>query len=98
MQTNRKQNNSPSRRKELRLEESLPGLNEMGRWKHGQAAKVLPKSLMGKAISYSAKRWEKLSCYLHDRHRESDNNMVENAIRPVALGRKNYLLAGSHKE
>src|SRR5690625_5810406 len=94
--TCREQNLSRARRKELRLEESLPVLNQMGRGMHGQAAKVLPKSLMGKAISYSAKRWEKLSCYLHDGHLEIDNNLLETAIRPVALGRKNCSFAGYH--
>src|SRR5690625_7968092 len=75
----------------------MPVLNKMGRWMHGQAAKVLPKSLSGKAIAYSAKRWEKLSCYLHDGHPEIDNNLVEKAIRPVALGRKHDLFAGSRE-
>jgi len=87
----------PSQRKELRLEESLPIINEMGKWIHGQMKKVLPKSQIGKAFSYSAARWEALSCYLYDGILEIDNNLVENAIRPVALGRKNYLFAGSHK-
>src|SRR5690625_442436 len=96
-QTRCEQNHATDRRKELRMEESLPVLNQMGRWMHGQAAKVLRESLRGKAISYSAKRWEKLRCYLHDGHLEIDNNLVENAIRPVAVGRKDYLFAGSHK-
>src|SRR5690625_6408296 len=75
--TCREQNLSPARRKVLRLEESLPVLNQMGRWMHGQAAKVLPKSLMGKAISYSAKRWEKLSCYLHDGRSEEHTSELQ---------------------
>ncbi|MEX2633602.1 MAG: transposase, partial [Balneolales bacterium] len=51
----------------------------------------------GKAMSYSMDRWNGLSGYLYDGRLEIDNNLVENAIRPVALGRKNYLFAGSHK-
>ena len=66
-------------------------------WIHAEAKKVLPKSQIGKAMAYSAHRWEALSGYLHDGLLEIDNNLVENAIRPVALGRKNYLFAGSHK-
>jgi len=93
----RERNLSAHQRKELRLEESLPIINQMGQWIHGQMKKVLPKSQIGKAFSYSAARWEALSCYLYDGHLEIDNNLVENAIRPVALGRKNYLFAGSHK-
>lgn len=68
----------------------LNGLqNEYGR--------VLPQSPMGKAIRYSLERWNKLSLYVSDGKLEIDNNLVENTIRPVALGRKNYLFAGSHR-
>src|SRR5690606_39549419 len=42
-------------------------------------------------------RWEQLSAYLNDGSLEIDNNLVENAIRPLAIGRKNYLFAGSHE-
>jgi hypothetical protein len=55
-----------------------------------------PREAIGKALLYSANRWAELSNYLHDGRLEIDNNLVENAIRPVALGRKNYLFAGSH--
>jgi len=47
-------------------------------------------------MRYSIDRWSELSVYLFDGELEIDNNLVENAIRPVALGRKNYLFAGSH--
>jgi hypothetical protein len=57
---------------------------------------VLPKSQVGKAMAYAAKRWDALSEYLHDGVLEIDNNLVENTICPLALGRKNYLFAGSH--
>jgi len=88
---------SPGERKELRLEQSLPIINALGSWIHAEIKTVLPKSQIGKAMAYSAKRWDKLSGYLHDGLLEIDNNLVENAIRPLALGRKNYLFAGSHK-
>ncbi|MDX2303433.1 MAG: transposase, partial [Microscillaceae bacterium] len=42
-------------------------------------------------------RWDSLNHYLLDGHLEIDNNLTENAIRPIALGRKNYLFAGSHQ-
>ncbi|MBK8874556.1 MAG: transposase [Bacteroidetes bacterium] len=51
---------------------------------------------MEKALAYSLSRWEKLMLYCTDGRLEIDNNLVENAIRPVAIGRKNYLFAGSH--
>jgi transposase len=51
---------------------------------------------MGQVIAYANKRWAGLSAYALHGQMEIDNNLVENAIRPVALGRKNYLFAGSH--
>jgi transposase len=88
---------SPDQRKELRLADSLPIINTLGEWIHAEAPVVLPKSQMGKAMAYTAKRWDALSGYLYDGLLEIDNNLVENTIRPLALGRKNYLFAGSHK-
>jgi len=88
---------SPGGRKELRLEQSLPIINELGGWIKGQLAQVLPKSQIGKAMAYAANRWDALSGYLYDGVLEIDNNLIENTIRPLALSRKNYLFAGSHK-
>ena len=51
----------------------------------------------GKAIGYMLNQWSMLIVYATDGRLEIDNNLVENAIRPVALGRKNYLFAGSHE-
>ena len=58
---------------------------------------VLPKSAIGKAVAYTLKLWPQLCEYTSDGKYEIDNNLIENAIRPLALGRKNYLFAGSHK-
>lgn len=88
---------SPDQRKELRLTCSLPVINELSDWIKRQLTQVLPKSQIGKALAYSAKRWDALSAYLYDGVLEIDNNLVENTIRPLALGRKNYLFAGSHE-
>tara|TARA_R110002074_G_scaffold120309_1_gene253912 strand:+ start:1844 stop:2167 length:324 start_codon:yes stop_codon:yes gene_type:complete len=52
---------------------------------------------MGKAIEYTRSRWAGLSVYALHGQMEIDNNLVENAIRPLAIGRKAYLFAGSHK-
>jgi len=82
--------------KELRLAESLPVINELGKWIFEEIKNTLPKSQIGKALAYACARWDALSAYLNDGTLEIDNNLVENAIRPVALGRKNYLFAGSH--
>jgi transposase len=83
--------------KELRLDESLPVINELGKWIFEEIKSTLPKSQIGKAMAYAYARWDALSAYLYDGNLLIDNNLVENAIRPIALGRKNYLFAGSHE-
>ena len=55
----------------------------------------MPRSPIGKAIAYTLQRWKGLSAYAEDGQIEIDNNLIENCIRPVALGRKNFLFAGS---
>jgi transposase len=84
-------------RKELRLTESLPIINEMAKWIAAENKLVLPKSAIGKAFLYAIERWEEMSNYLLDGNLLIDNNLIENQIRPIALGRKNYLFAGSHE-
>ena len=82
---------------DLRLNESLPLLNELGKWIAETYKTVLPKSPIGKAMAYCIPRWDYLINFLKDGSLEIDNNGVENAIRPLALGRKNYLFAGSER-
>src|SRR3712207_7540114 len=57
--------------------------------------KVLPKSRTGKAIEYTFSLLPRLSRYVNDGRVNIDNNLIENAIRPLALGRKNYLFCGN---
>jgi len=56
--------------------------------------RFLPKSTMGQAVGYALGQWESLQIYLKDPKIEIDNNLVENAIRPTALGKKNWLFFG----
>ncbi|MDQ1149259.1 IS66 family transposase [Sphingobacterium zeae] len=91
------ENLSAEQIKELRLTESLPIINELGKWIFEEIKSTLPKSQIGKAMAYAYARWDALSAYLYDGNLHIDNNLIENAIRPVALGRKNYLFAGSHE-
>src|SRR5260370_19889796 len=56
--------------------------------------RFLPRSTMGKAVSYTLAQWESLEVYLKEPESEIDNNLVENAIRPTALGKKNWLFFG----
>ena len=59
-----------------------------------QSRKHLPKSLTGEAISYALKQWDKLCVFLRDGRVRIDNNLVENTIRPSAIGKKNWLFMG----
>jgi transposase len=93
----REQNLSFDQRKELRIEKSLPVLQELEKWMKEQLPGVLPKSSIGQAIKYTLRLWPRLTRYVQNGQVEIDNNFIENSIRPVALGRKNYLFAGSHE-
>ena len=93
----REQNLSYQQRHALRLERSLPIINEIGSYIYNERDKVLPGSPIGKAFNYCANRWIGLQNYLLDGMLEIDSNLIENTIRPLALGRKNYLFAGSHE-
>lgn len=81
---------------EVRQEKAVPVLETLGKWMKEQYLQVTPKSPIGKAIAYTLERWKRLSQYAENGMLNIDNNPVENSIRPVALGRKNYLFAGSH--
>ena len=87
---------SAQQRHAVRLDQALPIINNLGQWLHRERNMVLPKSLIGKAIEYCTKLWASLMTYLENGAYHIDNNAIENKIRPVALGRKNYLFAGSH--
>ena len=81
---------------QYRKENAVPLLKQLGNWMQDKYSEVLPKSAIGNALAYSIKRWGKLSLYATTAELNIDNNPVENSIRPVAVGRKNYLFAGSH--
>jgi hypothetical protein len=83
--------------KELRQTESRPILEELEAWLKEQIIYALPKSAIGSAMAYTLTLWPRLMRYIDDGRFHIDNNLIENSIRPVALGRKNYLFAGSHE-
>lgn len=83
--------------KRYRLLYALPILNEIEEYLKTEKINVLPKSSIGKAIAYTLNIFENLKQYLYNGKFEIDNNNIENAIRPLAIGRKNYLFAGSHQ-
>jgi transposase len=87
----------PDARKAVRTEKILPLLAEIKERIGAESIKVLPKSPIGKAMAYFLNQWPKFAAIFGDGRIELDNNLIENAIRPLALGRRNYLFAGSHK-
>ena len=82
---------------EQRLEKIKPLLESIKSWIEQENLKVLPKSSIAKAMRYFIEQYPKLEAILLDPRIKLDNNLIENKIRPLALGRKNYLFAGSHR-
>jgi transposase len=81
----------------LRQEEAVPVLKALKEWMLVEYPKVLSTSPIGNGMAYFLKRWDKLIVYTTDASLKIDNNSVENAVRPLTIGRKNYLFAGSHE-
>ena len=79
---------------EERRKHAKPILDEFKNWLEKLAPKTPPKGLLGKAISYTLKQWDRLIHYLDDGRISPDNNLAENAIRPFVVGRKNWLFSG----
>lgn len=86
---------SPAHRLEARHNRSKPIVDTMRLWFEAQLPLLPGRSTLAEAIRYGLSRWEGLTRFLHDGPIELDTNPVERAIRPVALGRKNHLFAGS---
>lgn len=82
-------------RQDLRQSQSRPVLAEFHGWLQEAQWQVLPKSPVGRAIGYVLPRWEGLTRYCEDGALAIDNNLSERMVRPVAIGRKNYLFLGS---
>ena len=91
----KKQELSPEELLEFRQEEAKPILDKMHTWIESKSMHVTPKSLLGKAITYSRNQWGRLSGYVDFPFATPDNNLAENAIRPFCVGRKNWLFAGT---
>jgi hypothetical protein len=86
---------SPELRRRTRQARAGPKLAELHAWLVATLKKVPKKSELAGAIRYALSRWEALVRYRDDGRIEIDNNTVERALRAVAIGRKNYLFAGS---
>lgn len=81
----------------LRQQESLPRLQAWHEWLIAQRVKTADGTGLARAIDYTLKRWPALIRYAGHGHLPIDNNPVENAIRPIALGKKNWLFTGSER-
>jgi hypothetical protein len=83
-------------RADLRSRLAYPIMVAFEKWMLNEYPKVLPKGRIGKAIRYTHNIFHKLTRYHLDGRLKIDNNLGENAIRPIALGRKNWLFCGNH--
>ena len=83
----------------LRQKLSIPRLAEFKKWlesiQASSGGRVLPKSAIGQAVTYALNQWDALCVYTTDGDLAIDNNAAENALRRIAIGRKNWLFAGS---
>ncbi len=85
----------PDERRAIRQAQAKPLLDSLRRWLEATLSKLSRKSETTVAIRYALLRWDALTRYIEDGHIEIDNNAAERSLRGVALGRKNYLFAGS---
>jgi transposase len=90
----REKNAGPQLRAAMRVWQSRPVLQRLLRAMELVRRRTLPQGLLGQAIDYALKRWDALTRFVEDGFLEIDNNLIENAIRPSALGKKNWLFVG----
>jgi transposase len=86
---------SPDHRKRCRQEQTIPKLEALKVWLDPEHAKLSNKSELAVAIRYTTTRWPAMTRFAHDGQLEIDNNIAERSIRPIALGKKNWMFAGS---
>ncbi len=93
----RDQNMLPEKIIEYRQEQAVPILQNLKTWLDEQVQKVTPKSTIGKAVLYTRERWKGLMTYCNHSYTQIDNNPVERSIRPMVIGKKNYLFSATHE-
>lgn len=81
--------------RDTRKQFAIPILDEFQIWLKAEQEKVLPKSLIGKAFTYTLNQWKPLCRYTEDGALSIDNSLAERMVKPVAIGRKNWLFVGS---
>ncbi len=90
------ENISFEERAAMRNQYARPIFESLAVWMEKTYPTVLPKSLTGNAIGYAYSLWDRMRMYLEDGRIKIDNNLIENANRPIALSRKNFLFVGNH--
>ena len=95
--SNQNKKSGPALRDAIRASHCAPRLKLIEKYLRKIQSRHLPKSLMGKAITYAMNQWSGLESYLKDGRVELDNNLCENTIRPLKIGAKNYLFFGSRR-
>ena len=88
---------SPADRVALRQDKAKPIFDDLEQWLHDQLPKISGKSPLAGAIRYALGRMSKARPYLDNGFLEIDNNTAERAVKPIALGRKNWMFAGSER-
>ena len=88
---------TPEERVQLRQKKAKPIFDELESWLHTQLPKLSGKSPLARAIRYALTRMKKTRSYLDNGFLELDNNTCERAVKPVAIGRKNWMFAGSER-
>ena len=84
-------------RKEVRHKRSRPIMEEMKKWLETEGTRYGQRTLTGQAVTYAYTLWDNMMRILEDGRLKLDNNLAENEIRPITLGRKNYLFCGNHE-
>lgn len=84
-----------TQRRDIRRRQTQPVLDALHEWMRLQRQKVPDGSATAKALDYNLRRWEALTRFVDDGQLPVDNNWIENQIRPIAIGRNNWLFAGS---
>ncbi|MCC7547400.1 MAG: IS66 family transposase [Burkholderiales bacterium] len=87
----------PDQKFAVRQQEAVPLLDEFRRWLQGHFPSLLPQSPLGQAFGYALRNWDALVRYTQDGVLVPDNNLLESAIRPIAMGRKAFLFVAAER-
>ncbi len=88
-------NKPPDERQRFRQQRAIPILDELKTWLEATLRTLMKGSNLSKVVRYALNNWDALVAYVHNGRASIDNNTAERSLRPIALGRKNYLFAGS---